>query len=199
MMTSKKFYRIIILLVLGYEASGCLLGGALLTIKPDGSVMNMPVDIMHGTFVDFRVPGIILFLLGMLNGGAFLAGLRRPGLNWKLTFSAFITLLGWFWIEIAIIRQLHWLHVMWGGPVIIAGIAASQLYPWKKEFKRRVLLGCGIVASLVYVAITLIVASLWPSYNSASQTISELSAIGAPTRFIWVTLSAPYTLLMIAF
>ena len=36
-------------------------------------------------------------------------------------------------------------------------------------------------------------------YSSASQTVSELSAIGAPTRSLWVSLAIPYTLLMAAF
>ena len=36
-------------------------------------------------------------------------------------------------------------------------------------------------------------------YSSASQTVSELSAIGAPTRALWVPLGIVYSLLMIAF
>ena len=39
----------------------------------------------------------------------------------------------------------------------------------------------------------------WESYNSASQTISELSAIGAPTRPLWLLLGIPYTLLVTGF
>jgi hypothetical protein len=64
---------------------------------------------------------------------------------------------------------------------------------------RRILLVCGIVSSLLYVAMNVVVAAQWPGYNSASQTISELSAIGAPTRALWVALAIPYTLLVAAF
>lgn len=39
----------------------------------------------------------------------------------------------------------------------------------------------------------------WPEYDSASQTVSELSAVDAPTRFLWIVLSFPYSLLMLAF
>jgi hypothetical protein len=39
----------------------------------------------------------------------------------------------------------------------------------------------------------------WEAYQIASQTISELSAIGAPTRVLWTVLVTPYTLLMLAF
>ena len=63
----------------------------------------------------------------------------------------------------------------------------------------EILLFCGILSSLLYVAINIYVPTRWESYNSASQTVSELSAIGAPTRSLWVWLCAPYTFLMIAF
>jgi Protein of unknown function (DUF998) len=43
------------------------------------------------------------------------------------------------------------------------------------------------------------VAMQWEGYSSASQTVSELSAIGAPTRSLWVLLAAFYTLLVTAF
>src|SRR5947208_12543288 len=64
---------------------------------------------------------------------------------------------------------------------------------------RKVLLVCGIFSSLLYVAMNVFVAMLWASYNSASQTVSELSAIGAPTRPLWVSLGVAYTLLVAAF
>jgi hypothetical protein len=64
---------------------------------------------------------------------------------------------------------------------------------------RPALLVCGIVSSLLYVAMNVFVAMQWEGYSSASQTVSELSAIGAPTRPQWVLLGIAYTLLVIAF
>jgi hypothetical protein len=64
---------------------------------------------------------------------------------------------------------------------------------------RKVLLICGILSSLLYAALNVIVPSQWPAYHSASQTVSELSAIGAPTRTLWEWLCAPYTILVMAF
>jgi hypothetical protein len=69
--------RIILLLVLGYEAAGCLLGGTLLIAAPNGWLMDMPVDMMHGVFPDFLIPGIILVALGILTSAAFISVLRR--------------------------------------------------------------------------------------------------------------------------
>jgi len=64
---------------------------------------------------------------------------------------------------------------------------------------RKALLVCGIVSSLLYLAMNVFVAMQWEGYSSASQTISELSAIGAPTRPLWVSLGIVYTLLVTAF
>ena len=64
---------------------------------------------------------------------------------------------------------------------------------------RKALLVSGILSSLLYVAMTIFVAMQWEGYSSASQTISELSAIGAPTRSLWVLPGAVYTVLVTAF
>ena len=39
----------------------------------------------------------------------------------------------------------------------------------------------------------------YPGYSWSSQTVSELSAIGAPTRSLWVAWSFVYTILVVAF
>src|SRR5688572_20926260 len=64
---------------------------------------------------------------------------------------------------------------------------------------RKVLLICGILSSLLYVAMNIFVPMLFPGYSSASQTVSELSAIDAPTRSLWVMLAIVYAVLVIAF
>lgn len=64
---------------------------------------------------------------------------------------------------------------------------------------RKVLLVCGIASSLLYVGMNVFVPMLYEGYSSASQTVSELSAIGAPTRSLWVSLGIAYTLLVAAF
>ena len=64
---------------------------------------------------------------------------------------------------------------------------------------RKALLICGILSSLLYVVMNIVVAMRWAEYSSASQTVSELSAVGAPTRHVWVLLAIPYTVLVAAF
>jgi hypothetical protein len=68
-----------------------------------------------------------------------------------------------------------------------------------RSMVRNLLFICGIVSSLLYIAMNVFIPMQWEAYNSASQTVSELSAIGAPTRPLWVPLGIAYTLLVAAF
>jgi hypothetical protein len=179
-----KWNRYILLVVLAYEALGCLLGAGLLIGAPDGSMMDMPVSIMQGTFDDFLIPGFVLFGLGILNASAFIAVLRRTTNAWMVAAFAIGGLAIWFWVEIAILQQLHWLHAMWGLPVILGGQMIILILPSRRTMIRSALLFCGILSSLLYGAINIIVARQWDIYDAASQTVSELSAIGAPTRML---------------
>src|SRR6185295_18648956 len=61
------------------------------------------------------------------------------------------------------------------------------------------LLICGILSSLLYVLMNIFVPLLFEGYNIPSQTVSELSAIDAPTRTLWVFLAIVYILLFGAF
>ena len=64
---------------------------------------------------------------------------------------------------------------------------------------RKSLLICGIISMFWYVAINIIVPFYYPGYDSASLTVSELSAIDTPTRSLWVVLCIFYSLLFFAF
>jgi Protein of unknown function (DUF998) len=56
---------------------------------------------------------------------------------------------------------------------------------------------CGIASSLLYAA--MIWAIRYEGYNPVSQVPSELTAIGAPTRALWMRLGWIYTALVTAF
>ena len=64
---------------------------------------------------------------------------------------------------------------------------------------QRGLLTCGVLSSLLYASMLVFVPMRWPGYSSAAQAVSELSAIGTPTRSLWVPLGALYTVLVSAF
>lgn len=132
MVRQPTWQRITLLGILGYEGAGALLGGSLLVAAPDGRFMDMPVDIMHGVFRDFLIPGLILVGLGILNTAAFVAVWRRTRSDWLLAGLALGGLAIWFFVEIAILRQLHWLHAMWGLPVLVGGLVALSLVPFRR-------------------------------------------------------------------
>jgi uncharacterized protein len=127
--------RVILLSVLGYEGLGALLGGSLLVAAPDGHLMDMPVGIMHGFFPDFLIPGLILFGLGLLNTASFVAVWRRAPTGWLLAGLGLGGLTVWFMVEIAILRELHWLHAMWGLPVLVGALMVLPLLPSRTEMR----------------------------------------------------------------
>jgi hypothetical protein len=65
------------------------------------------------------------------------------------------------------------------------------------ESWRKTLLVAGILSSLIYGAMIAGIGA--EGYSRLSQTPSELSAIGAPTRSLWMVLGAVYTALVTAF
>jgi len=67
------------------------------------------------------------------------------------------------------------------------------------ETLRKGLLICGIISSLLYVAMNIFIPMYWKEYSVVTQTVSELSAIDAPTRPIWYPLGLFYAILLIAF
>ena len=64
---------------------------------------------------------------------------------------------------------------------------------------RKALLVCGILSSLVYVGTDVLGALRWEGFSYTAQTVSELFAIGAPTRPFVVTLFSIHSVLQIAF
>jgi len=65
--------------------------------------------------------------------------------------------------------------------------------------KNKYLLICGIIASLLYIATDIFLASQFEGYSYIDQTISELSAIGASTRPLWIAMTFLFNPLLIAF
>ena len=194
-----RWQRIILLSVLGYEAAGALSGGGLLVAAPGGRLMDMPVHIMHGVFRDFLIPGLILLGLGILNAAAFVTVFRRSHADWVVAGLGLGGLAVWFGVEIAVLRELHWLHVMWGLPVIVGALMVLPLVPPRHATIPKALLVCGIVASPLYVLATILGAMGFEGYDPKSQTVSELFAVGAPSKSLVDPLLITYSFLWIAF
>ncbi len=65
---------------------------------------------------------------------------------------------------------------------------------------RKILLGCGIVSSVLYIAVDILGTLRYPGYRYTEQQFSELTAAGSPVRPLMIALNViPYTLLVAAF
>src|SRR5215213_11565257 len=65
---------------------------------------------------------------------------------------------------------------------------------------RKILLGCGIASSGLYVASDILISWWDPNYSYRDQSFSELLAPGSPTRpLVLVLLAIPYGVLVTAF
>ena len=62
-----------------------------------------------------------------------------------------------------------------------------------------VLLACGIFIAVVQIAGDVVAAARYPGYSYANQTVSELSAIGAPTRPFQAGVGLVFEALVLAF
>ena len=69
----------------------------------------------------------------------------------------------------------------------------------EETMRPKALLGCGILSSLLYVAANLLGARRWRSYSLTSHSVSELSAIGAPSRPLVIPLLTTHGALVIPF
>ena len=68
-----------------------------------------------------------------------------------------------------------------------------------RDTVRKVLLGCGVLSSILYVGSEVYAWTQYPGYSPISQGFSELLAEGAPTRpFMVAAAGAPYNLLVAA-
>ena len=65
--------------------------------------------------------------------------------------------------------------------------------------KRKILLICGAVSSVLYVVGDVLGTLRYPGYSYADQTFSELTAPGSPTRSLMMLSGSPYTALVAAF
>lgn len=77
-------------------------------------------------------------------------------------------------------------------------ITYSDMHSGKSRLK-KVLLFCGVLSSVFYVATDILVSLQYQGYSIIDQNYSELLATGAPTRPIMLLISVIYNLLVGAF
>lgn len=141
-MIQTSWQRLILLLILAYEAWGGITGGTLLTFAPDGHIMKMPVEIMHGAFPNFLIPGMILTVLGILTTIAFFEVLHKSKVAWLFSLLSMGGYIIWFMAEIILVGT-SWLQIMWGVPVLVGFLLTLPIIPL--TIKKRILPGINFV------------------------------------------------------
>ena len=99
----------------GFVGLGALAGGAALFFAPDGSILRMPVSLLHGTpFNDYRIPGLILLVAnGAVNSLAgILALMRRPSAASAALVAGAIQI-GWIVVEVGLVGYIHWAQILY--------------------------------------------------------------------------------------
>ena len=115
-----------LLVVLGL---GALAGGVALVARPDGSIMHLDTALLAGSpFADFAVPGLILAgLFGIGSLATALLGLERYRIAPLLAFGIGVGQMIWIVVELAIIKELSFLHPT----MFLIGLAiAAAAVPW---------------------------------------------------------------------
>jgi hypothetical membrane protein len=71
--------------------------------------------------------------------------------------------------------------------------------PARDSVLLKVLLACGVISPLVYVATEILASSRWEGYDWTARMVSDLLAVSAPTRSFIVVPMVVYNLLILAF
>lgn len=122
-----------LLLTLIIVSTGALSAGAMLIMRPDGSLLGMqPEWLEHSPFKNYLLPGIILFLFNGVFPFITLAGLIQkpvlrfpekinlyPGRHWAWAWSLYSGIILIIWITVQLIlTQYFWLQPV----MIFAGL-----------------------------------------------------------------------------
>lgn len=126
-----KAVKIITFLLLFFNGMGALFGGYMLMSDPSGSSLYLSPEYLNNTrFIDYFLPGLVLFLANGLGSMLVLLGIR---LGWKIApllviLQGFV-LVSWIVIQVALIDIIYYLHYVMGGIgicLIICGILLEK-------------------------------------------------------------------------
>lgn len=78
-------------------------------------------------------------------------------------------------------------------------VSAGSGHDSTRDQRIKWLLACGVLVAVVQILGDIFAAARYPGYSYVNQSVSELSAIGAPTRSITAVVGIAYEVLVLAF
>lgn len=129
-----------LLVFLGVNA---MVAGAAFVLAPDGHLIRMPLSqLSRSPFVDFRVPGLLLFVFIGLSPILAAYGLwknpswawvevlnpfRQFHWSWAASIGAGVTLVVWITVQVQWITfgVLHGICLVWGGLIVVIALLPS--------------------------------------------------------------------------
>ncbi|MGK2860874.1 MAG: hypothetical protein ACSLE0_03015 [Chitinophagaceae bacterium] len=145
-----RHIHLFLLAFLGLSAIG---GGAALIISPSGKLLGgLPLSILQNSpFVDFLIPGIILFvILGLFPVLLIFALLKKAAspfaehfnlfkdMHWSWSFSIYVAfvLIIWIQVETIYVQGVGWLqtfYMLFSIPLIIVAVLPQVRDQYKKR------------------------------------------------------------------
>lgn len=125
-------YKAISIVLLLFNLIGAYYGGVSLIIYPDGSNLQLNIELLDNTpFNNYLFPGIILLTVnGLFCTAVLYFVLRNNPISYKLIIAQGLMLTGWIVIQMFLIRTVFFLHYVMGGTgflLIILGWLLSRL------------------------------------------------------------------------
>jgi hypothetical protein len=111
----KKTFSLAEGLLQSFIALGAMAGGIFMIIRPDGSLMHMPLDMLKGSpFKDFLIPGIILFSVnGLGNALSSYLSFKQHILAGYAGIFFGMALTIWIFVQVSMIGGGHWLQYLY--------------------------------------------------------------------------------------
>lgn len=146
----RPFVFVLLVALLLFQAIGALYGGFSLMIKPDGSIMQMPLTwLQPSPFATYFIPGLILavvlglFPVFIVYGLLFMPKWNFRHLNvyprrhWSLTFALYlgVMLVCWINVQLLMVQQYFWLQPVMAltGLLIIVTSLAPRLIAYYEQ------------------------------------------------------------------
>ena len=113
--------RIITIILLVFNGLGAVYGGIMLTSDPSGWKLGMPTSMLqYSPFDDFLIPGILLLVvlgLGSLVVCSLVIQRVRRYPSWVIVMG--FTLCVWISVQMLMLRDVHFLHILYAGLGIV--------------------------------------------------------------------------------